>query len=81
MAIIRTITLGTRDLHAHTTEVDSEYQEVSRPDGSKLFQLSTFGSDDRVSEPKVSQTIQLDEERATALVSALRQVFPGLVGA
>lgn len=79
MAIIRSFTLGSRDLRPHATEVDSEYQLVKREDGSALFQLSTFGSDDRQSEPKVSQTIQLDESAAAALVDAIRTVFPHIL--
>lgn len=60
---------------AHPTEVDSEVREVEVADGEKLIQLSTFGSDQRASEPKVSQTIQMDKEVALELRSLIDRVF------
>jgi 5-methylcytosine-specific restriction protein B len=44
-------------------------------DGKRLLQLSTFGSDDRRSESKVSQTIQIDEAMAKELSKVLAEVF------
>jgi hypothetical protein len=43
-----------------------------------LVQLSTFGSAERQSEYKVSQTLQVDRARAGELVEILRAAFPGL---
>lgn len=50
----------------HPTEVECGYQTVLRP-GIRLLQLSTYGSSDRMSEKKVSQTIQLDVAAAASL--------------
>lgn len=65
MARIKSITVGAVSTVVHPTEVDCEVRKVAPTMGAVLLQLSTFGSADRLSEPKVSQTIQLD--RATAL--------------
>jgi hypothetical protein len=62
---------------AHPTAVECGYQRVSSPDGD-LLQLSTYGSDSRLSEKKVSQTLQLDRKRAAELMKIIRQTFPGL---
>jgi 5-methylcytosine-specific restriction protein B len=62
---------------AHPTEVDCGYQTV-RAGGETLLQLSTYGSDLRQSEKKVSQTLQFDRDTATELVAIIRQTFPGL---
>ena len=48
---------------------------VSGAGGARLFQLSTYGSDTRASEPKVSQTIQIDKDVARELVEQLRKTF------
>jgi Tfp pilus assembly protein PilX len=77
MAVIRSLVLGSRSASRHPTDVDAEYQAVNGAE-EKLFQISTFGSDDRASEPKVSQTIQLNEALAKDLLRAIRSVFPGL---
>jgi len=60
----------------HPTEVDAEWSIVTREDGTALLQLSTFGSDHRVSKPKVSQTIQIDLKTARALCEAVDVAFP-----
>lgn len=39
--------------------------------------LSTYGSKNRVSAPKTSQTIQLDRTAATQLRDYIERVFPG----
>jgi 5-methylcytosine-specific restriction protein B len=61
----------------HPTEVECGYQRISTPDGDVL-QLSTYGSDDRQSEKKTSQTLQLDKQRAAELVEIIRSTFPEL---
>jgi hypothetical protein len=62
---------------AHPTQVICGHQKIH--DGSEtLLQLSTFGSAERQSEYKVSQTLQIDRHRAAELISILRQAFPGL---
>lgn len=77
MAIVRSLTRGAAKVSRHRTQVDATYQVISDPQGS-LFHLSTYGSDARVSEPKVSQTIQIDRAMAAELIEALREAFPGL---
>lgn len=61
----------------HPTEVDCGYQAI-RTTGETLLQLSTFGSDLRQSEKKMSQTLQFDRKAAAELVAIIRQTFPGL---
>lgn len=56
MARIRSFAEDTSSTRRHPTEVDATYRTVIDVD-RVLFQLSTFGSDQRTSEPKVSQTI------------------------
>lgn len=42
-----------------------------------MLQLSIYGSDTRASQPKVSQTLQIDQAGARELLRILRQAFPG----
>lgn len=75
MARIRKISRGTSASRVHPTEVDCEVQVIDTP-GGRLLQLSTFGSDGRVREPKVSQTIQFDATQAAALAQLIHETFP-----
>lgn len=59
---------------AHPTLVDCSWRVV--PGGEPLLQLSTYGSDDRASEPKVSQTVQFDRSTAQQLREVISRVFP-----
>lgn len=77
MAIIRSLQQVVQDVVRHRTEVDATFQVLEDANG-RLFHLSTYGSDQRASQPKVSQTIQLDRARATELVAALHKAFPGI---
>lgn len=77
MAIIRSLSQGSSAVSRHRTSVDATYQVLADASGT-LFHLSTYGSDDRASEPKVSQTVQLERPAAADLIAALRQAFPGL---
>lgn len=61
----------------HPTQVECGYRTVSTPAGP-LLQLSTYGSDDRQSEKKVSQTLQLDREGARRLLAIIQDTFPDL---
>lgn len=76
MAIVRSLTI---DEHSrsrpHPTLVDCRWQQIEGSNGATLFQLSTYGSDDRESNPKVSQTIQMDREIAAKLVAELVRIF------
>lgn len=78
MARIRNIERGTQHVKVHPTEVDCYFQYVDTPTGERLVHLTTFGSETRVSQPKSSQSLQLDRAAAKALREVLDQAFPGL---
>lgn len=76
MAIVRSLQREKRaSSRVHPTEVDCRWTVVEGEQSGRLFQLSTYGSDQRQSEPKVSQTLQLDREVASALIDELKSVF------
>jgi hypothetical protein len=76
MARVRKMEHGKQSIRAHTTEVDCYYNVVESDDGTKLLHLSTFGSDDRASQPKSSQSMQIDGRIARQLVAILLETFP-----
>jgi hypothetical protein len=77
MARVRSFGRSTQDVRPHPTQVDCEHQVID--DGTqRLLHLSTFGSDERASERKSSQSLQLDERAARELVEILAEAFPGL---
>jgi hypothetical protein len=78
MARIRSLTAGDQSIRAHETEVDCFYQTTFAADGSTLVHLSTFGSDERASKAKSSQSIQIDQNIAAQLIQVLTQTFPGI---
>jgi hypothetical protein len=78
VARIRSLDVGTQNVRPHASEVDCFYQVVEGPQHERLLHLSTFGSDTRKSDPKSSQSIQVDRELAGQLIEVLRRVFPGL---
>lgn len=47
-------------------------------EGSVVLQLDTYGSDQRQDHGTVSQSIQIDRERAQELLDILRSTFHGL---
>lgn len=59
----------------HPTQVEAGWKVLNDEHGKPLFQISTYGSDDRQSEKKVSQTIQLDAVTAQQLATLLRETF------
>jgi len=75
LARIKSIAIVAGSSKIHPTEVDAEVSIVDGPDGHKLLQISTFGSDVRKSVPKVSQTIQLDEKHARELARRIDETF------
>ena len=75
MARIRRFEAGSQNLAVHPTEVDCLYQPVRSDDGETYLQLSTFGSDNRQSNPKTSQTIQMDRHVAHQLAKVIQEVF------
>lgn len=78
MALIRTFTRTNGSARPHPSEVDCQWQPLVSASGERLLQLSTYGSDSRRSEPKVSQTIQINANTARMLIRALRETFPGI---
>jgi hypothetical protein len=75
VARIRSLTQAPGTGRVHPSDVDAEWSIVSTTEGS-LLQISTFGSDGRVSRPKVSQTIQVDQKIAEQLRCILNELFP-----
>jgi hypothetical protein len=75
MARIRSLHPGTQRVTVHHTEVDCTYQAITAEDGTPYIHLSTFGSDNRASGPKSSQTFQLDERTARELIEVLISTF------
>lgn len=67
-----------------TAERDSVHRPVScgwrvvSVSGVRLLQLDTYGSEDRENPGKLSQSLQLDETAAVALMVVIRRAFPGL---
>ncbi len=82
MARILEIKQNTQNISAHKVDngVECEYQVIQESDGTTLVHLSTFGSDKRQSDRKSSQSLQLDEKIATALIEILSDAF-GIVTA
>ena len=64
-----------RHSRMHPTTVVCRYRVVST-EGGALLQFDTSGSEERQIPGKVSQSLQLDEERAKELVSIVTKVFP-----
>jgi len=77
MARIRTFMDSKQNVKVHPTEVDCQHRIVSSG-GVRLLHLSTFGSDQRASQPKMSQSIQLDSARAGELIDIIKAAFPEL---
>lgn len=78
MARLRSLTNGTQNVKVHPTEVDCFHQVITASDGARLLHLTTFGSDERRSGPKSSQSLQIDQAVARELVDILRTTFPGI---
>ncbi|GAB3617399.1 hypothetical protein GCM10027416_19560 [Okibacterium endophyticum] len=77
MARVRSFTQASSSGSPHPTETDAQWSVVRAGEAS-LLQVSTFGSDVRVSQPKVSQTLQFDRSSAALLKQAIEAAFPGL---
>lgn len=75
MAVIRKLENGPPTTRVHPSTTDAVVQVVRPVEGGALLQISTFGSDDRQSQPKVSQTIQLDAVAANALRALIDSTF------
>jgi len=77
LAVVRAFSRTTQNAGLHPTEVECGYQVVHSAEG-RLLQLSTYGSNDRQSPKKVSQTLQFDQAGAAMLLSIIRDAFPDL---
>ena len=75
MARIRSFEQGRQNVRLAPSEVDCFFQQIDAPDGTRYLHLSTFGSDNRASESKSSQSIQLDELMARHLVEIIENTF------
>lgn len=78
MARLRSFQTGSQDVRVHPSEVDCFHQIVTDEVGRRYLHLSTFGSDVRASNPKSSQSIQLDESTAQQLMRIIVEAFPDL---
>jgi hypothetical protein len=76
MALIRSIEPGSSAVRINRTEVDCPYQVLDDEHRGRIVHLATYGSDDRASQPKVSQVIQLDEHQGRKLLGILQRAFP-----
>lgn len=79
MARVKGFEEGGQELSLHKSEVICYFQTLASPDGTVLH-LSTFGSSDRQSKPKSSQSLQLDQVAAIELMEVLMNAFPSLKG-
>lgn len=75
MAVVRSISKGAQNVGVHPTKVDMFYQVIFDGAGRRYIHLTTFGSSDRASAPKSSQSIQLDAAMAEELVTLLNETF------
>lgn len=77
--VARILELGPNNqrITAHSVDkgVVCEHQVVQDDDGTTLLHLSTFGSKDRVSDPKSSQSLQFDAKVAANLTKVFRDAF------
>jgi len=76
LARLRHFEKGSQNVSMHPTEIDCFYQVLTASDGTRLLHLSTFGSDQRRSDPKSSQSLQLNTAAAQELVTIIKATFP-----
>jgi len=77
MAVVGEFFEDVANAKRHPTVVECGWQIV-RDGNKKLLQLSTYGSDQRASGKKVSQTLQFDRESLAALMQITKRAFPDL---
>lgn len=61
----------TNNIHKPTKSTYSIFEQQ----GNILFQIDTYGTNERAMPEKVSQSIQIDKEMAERLIGILRQTF------
>jgi len=75
MAFVKNLERDTTSIRGiHPTTVPCRFM-VGLADGTKIIQLNTYGSEDRVVTGQYSQTLQFNEETALQLYRALRSAF------
>ena len=74
MAIVRSLEVADDGAKLHPTEVDCELRSFV-DDGRTYLQISSFGSDARKREKKVSQTLQFDRKSALELAAHIHATF------
>jgi len=79
MARVRAFVEGEQTIRLHPTKVDCFHQVIRDDEGAAVLHLTTFGSADRASKPKSSQSIQLDRKAARELIGVIESAFPGIV--
>jgi hypothetical protein len=75
MATVRSLEWINEGGRVHPTEVDCEVRSIADSEQTYL-QVSSFGSDLRKREKKVSQTLQFSREAALALKGYIERTFP-----
>ncbi|MET9216299.1 MULTISPECIES: Shedu immune nuclease family protein [unclassified Nocardia] len=77
MARVTKVVKNSQRIRPHSAEssVECRYQEITDGDGEKLLHLSTFGSKHRASEPKSSQSLQVDRTIGISLVELFCETF------
>lgn len=74
MALIRKFNNKRMDRNSIHDEIEASYTVFER-DGRSFLQIDSYGRADREIPGKKSQTIQLDEQGATQLLSILKEAF------
>lgn len=75
MARIKEIRILPPGSRIHPTEAPLELREIAGPNGTRLVQLTTLGSSNRISHEKPSQTIQIDAQSAEEIMNFIRRAF------
>ncbi|MEV5648718.1 Shedu immune nuclease family protein [Nocardia sp. NPDC052254] len=77
MARIQNLKPNAQSVRPHRIEkgVTCEHQVVDDGEGRKLLHLTTLGSKTRQSQPKSSQSLQLDADVAAQLIDVMRAAF------
>lgn len=75
MVLIASFRTGTQSIRPHRGVVEAYVQVVDPLGPSPRVHISTFGSTERMSAPKSSQSLQLDSSSAALLVGHLREAF------
>lgn len=74
MALIRKIEASDMRRNSVHDEIDATYSAFTH-EGRKFIQIDSYGRESRDIPGKKSQTLQLDEDGAKALVAILRHEF------